>query len=336
MLRIGILGCARIVRRAIAGALKSHPSATLHAIAGRDGAAVAAWALEFDVPRHYDSYEALIADPQVDAVYLPLPNELHRPWALKAAAAGTPVLCEKPLGLDVADAAALVDGCRRAGVVLMEGFMWRHHPRVAHAKSLLDSGALGELRLVKMDFSFDIERSDWRLDPARGGGALYDLGCYGINLARYFTGTEPTEVVARARYFRPGVDMTLALMLEFPADTVALVDCSFECPYRNRFEIVATRGAIEFPEGVLPPREATIVVRTEAGVETVRFPAADQYAAMFDCFARSVAAGTLQSPAEDGLANMRVVERVRDAAAKSTTVRVFDRRDGETSQVRGI
>lgn len=315
MLRIGILGCARIVRRAIVGALRSHPAATLQALAGRDGATAAAWAGEFGIPRHFDSYDALLADPSVDAVYLPLPNELHRPWALKAAAAGKHVLCEKPLGLDAADAEALVDGCRRAGVVVMEGFMWRHHPRVAHAKRLLESGALGELRLVKMDFSFDIDRGDWRLDPERGGGALYDLGCYGINIARYFAGAEPTDVFARARYHRPGVDLTLAMALGFPGGATALVDCSFECPYRNRFEIVGTRGAIEFPDGVLPPPEATLVLRTENGAETLRFPAADQYAVMFECFARSVTAGALQTPAEDGVANMRAVERVRNAAA---------------------
>lgn len=317
MLRFGILGCARIVRRAIVGAFAKTPSAQLSALAGRDGATAQAWAAEFGIAKPYDSYEALIADRDVDAVYIPLPNELHRPWALKAAAAGKHVLCEKPLALDVADAEALVDGCRRAGVVVMEGFMWRHHPRVAEAKRRLDSGSLGELRLVKMDFSFDIDRTDWRLDPARGGGALYDLGCYGINIARYFTGAEPTEIIARARHFRPGVDMTLGMQLRFPADVIALLDCSFECPYRNRFEIVGTQGAIEFPEGVLPPAEATLILRTATGVETISIPPADQYAEMIECFCRSVAAGKLQSPAEDGLANMRVVQQVRRSASSS-------------------
>jgi predicted dehydrogenase len=314
MLRLGILGCARIVRRAIVAAARKSPLVEITALAGRNGATADQWAAEFGIPKHYDSYEALIADPDVDAVYIPLPNELHRPWTERAAAAGKHVLCEKPLALDVADAEAMVGACRRAGVLLMEAFMWRHHPRVATAIQTLADGTLGELRLVKMDFSFDIDRRDWRLDPARGGGALFDLGCYGINIARTFARREPTEVVARARYFSPGVDATMGILLRFPHDVTALVDCSFECPPRNRFEIVGTKGSIEFPDGVLPPEEATLTVRTNDESETLRFSAADQYAEMLDCFARSVAAGRLEPPAEDGLANMRVVEAVRNAA----------------------
>lgn len=317
MIRLGILGCARIVRRAIVGAARKSSSVEITAIAGRNGATAAAWAAEFGIPRHYDSYEALIADPNVDAVYIPLPNELHRPWTERAAAAGKHVLCEKPLALDVADARPMIDACRRAGVILMEAFMWRHHPRVAHALKMLKDGTLGELRLVKMDFSFDIDRTDWRLDAARGGGALYDLGCYGINLARTFTGSEPTEIIARAKYFSPGVDSTLGMLMRFPNDVTALLDCSFECPYRNRFEIVGTKGSIEFPEGVLPPEAAALVVRAASGAETITLPAADQYTEMLDCFARSIAAKKLQPPAEDGLANMQVLQSVRDAARRS-------------------
>lgn len=314
MLRLGILGCARIVRRAIVAAARKSSLVEITALAGRNGATAAGWAAEFGIPKHYDSYEALIADPDVDAVYIPLPNELHRPWTLAAAAAGKHVLCEKPLALDVADARPMVEACRRAGVVLMEAFMWRHHPRVVHARKMLSDGALGELRLVKMDFSFDIDRTDWRLDASRGGGALFDLGCYGINIARTFTQSEPTEIIARANYFAPGVDMTLGMLLRFPGDVTALLDCSFECPPRNRFEIVGTKGSIEFPDGVLPPEEATLVIRTNDESETLQLPAADQYAEMLDCFARSIAAGRLEPPAEDGLANMQVVEAVKTAA----------------------
>src|SRR5262249_46393059 len=148
----------------------------------------------------------------------------------------------------------------------------------------------------------------------RGGGALYDLGCYGINIARTFTAAEPTEIVARAKYFSSGVDSTLGMLLRFPNDVTALLDCSFECPYRNRFEIVGTKGAIEFPQGVSPPEAATLVARTTAGAETIPLPAADQYTEMLDCFARSIAAKQLQPPAEDGLANMQALEAVRNAA----------------------
>lgn len=317
MLRFGILGCARIVRRAIAAAFQQTPGAKLAALAGRNAATAAAWAAEFGIPKHYSSYEALIADPEIDAVYIPLPNELHLPWVERAAAAGKHILCEKPLALNVAEAERMRDACRKAGVTLMEAFMWRHHPRVVHARKMLADGNLGELRLVKMDFSFDIDRSDWRLNAARGGGALFDLGCYGINIARTFAGAEPTEINARAKYFSPGVDSTLSMLLRFPHDVTALLDCSFECPARNRFEIVGTQGSLQFPEGVLPSSESIVLHTTTAGTETIRFGPADQYAEMINCFCRSVAAGKLEAPAEDGVANMRVLQAVRDAAMKA-------------------
>jgi len=313
-LNFGILGCARIVRRSIVAGFGETSAARLSAIASRDGTMATAWAAEFGIPRAYDSYAALVADPDIDAVYIPLPNELHREWALAAAAAGKHVLCEKPLGLDADDAQMIVEGCRRHNVVLMEAFMWRHHPRVAHARRMLAEGRLGELRLVKMDFSYDIERADWRLDPQRGGGALWDIGCYGVNAARLFTAAEPLEVFARAHRYSTGVDMTMGMSLRFPGDVLALLDCSFECPTRNRIELVGTLGSLEFPEGVLPPIESQLIFRHAEGVEIIEFPAADQYALQLESFCAAVAAGKLSDPAEDGLANMRVLDAIKLAA----------------------
>ena len=284
--------------------------ASLNAIASRDRDTAAAWAAEFDIPKHYGTYDELIADPYIDAIYLPTPNELHRSITLQAAEAGKHILCEKPLARNLAEAQEMVGGCRKRGVLLMEAFMWRHHPRVQRAREMIASGALGELRLVKMDFSFQIDPNDWRLDPARGGGPLFDLGCYGINAARLFTGGEPTEIHARSRMGPTGVDMTTGFQLHFPRDVIGLMDCSFECPYRNRIEVVCTRGAIEIPEGVLPPLEASLLVRTEAGVEEIRFPLAQQYTEQVKAFVAGVAAGKLPDPAEDGLANMTVLDAV--------------------------
>jgi xylose dehydrogenase (NAD/NADP) len=317
-LKFGILGCARIVKRNIAVALHRSKNVEGVAIASRSLETAQAWAAELKIPRAYGSYEELIADPDLDAVYIPLPNELHREWAVKAAKAGKHVLCEKPLALDAADAKSLVDGVNRQKKILMEAFMWRHHPRIDFVREMVTMGRLGELRLIKMDFSFDIDRSDWRLDPARGGGALYDLGCYGINAARLFTGSEPVEICARCHKHTTGVDMTLAMELRFKNDVLALLDCSFECPPRNRIEIVGTKASVELPGGVLPALESEVIVtRTVSGVpitETVKFPAADQYARQFDIFAESVRAGKLIAPAENGLANMRVLDAVRKQA----------------------
>lgn len=313
-LRMGILGCARIARRGVIAGIAAAPSVELAALASRDVERARMWAAEFGVPRCHASYEALIDDPDVDAVYIPLPNELHRPWTLRAAAAGKHVLCEKPLALDAAEAKEMIAACQRVGVVLMEAFMWRHHPRIVHAQRMVAAGALGELRFVKMDFSFDIDRTDWRLDRARGGGALYDLGCYGINAARLFTGAEPVEIIARARMHSTGVDMTTSMLLRFLGDVVALLDCSFECPDRNRIEIVGTQGALELPDGVLPPPEARLVHTTSEGRAEIEFPRADQYAEEIEAFAAAIRTGGLAAPAEDGLANMRVLTQVRDIA----------------------
>lgn len=316
-IRIGILGCARIARRGVIAGIRHSADAELVAIASRNGETARAWSEEFGIPRAYGSYEELIADPNVDAVYNPLPNELHRPWTLAAAAAGKHVLCEKPLGLDLADTEQIVAGCREKNVVLMEAFMWRHHPRVVRALAMVREGELGELLLVKMDFSFDIDRGDWRLDPARGGGALYDLGCYGINASRLFTGEEPSEIHARARRHSTGVDMTTGMLLRFPSGCMALLDCSFEAQYRNRIEIVGTRGSLELPEGVLPPVEAELVRNRGETAERMRFPAADQYQLEVEAFCEGIRTGKLPFPAEDGLANMRVVDSVRRRIAES-------------------
>lgn len=313
-LRFGSLGCARIVRRNLVAGFELARHGELTALASRNGQTAAAWAAEFGIPKSYASYEALLDDPDIDAVYLPLPNELHLPWVRAAAEAGKHVLCEKPLGLDLADAEEIVATCRESNVLLMEAFMWRHHPRVAKARQLIADGTLGELRLVKMDFSFTIDLADWRLDPARGGGALYDLGCYGINAARLFTGAEPIETHARSHLHSTGVDLTTAMQLVFPGDVLALLDCSFEAPVRNRLELVGTRGTLELPGGVLPAPQSELLLTSSDGTERIAFDTADQYACEIDAFATGVSSGSLPGPAEDGLANMRVLDAVRLAA----------------------
>ena len=173
---------------------------------------------------------------------------------------------------------------------------------------MLRTGELGELRLVKLDFSFDIDRRDWRLDPRRGGGALYDLGCYGINAARLFAGAEPIEVMARAHRYETGVDMTTSLVLRFPGEVMALLDASFECQFRKRLELVGTRGSLEFPAGMLPPPEAELIFQHGDAVETIPIEVSDQYREQIECFCASIAAGRLLAPAENGLANMKVLD----------------------------
>jgi D-xylose 1-dehydrogenase (NADP+, D-xylono-1,5-lactone-forming) len=325
-LRWGIMGCARISRRGLIPGLRSSRTGSLVSLASRDRALAQAWAREFGIPKAFGSYEELLGDPEIEAVYIPLPNELHKPWVLAAASAGKHVLCEKPLALDAFEAAEMVEHCRRQRVVLMEAFMWRHQPRSLQLREIVRGGAIGELRLIRSSFSFPIEAGDWRLDRARGGGALFDVGCYGVSAARSFAGTEPVRANALAHFGASGVDLSLTAQLEFPGGVLAAIDCSFEQPYRCAVELVGTRGVINVPDAYLPPAAAkpTAHLRTTGSpadsgavadkVRTLEFEAANQYAAMVDAFAASVASGRLIDPAESGLGQMIVLEKLTAAA----------------------
>ncbi len=320
-LRWGILGCARITRRGLIPGIRESSTGTLQALASRDGGTAASWAAEFQVPRAYASYQELINDPEVDAVYIPLPNELHLRWVVAAADAGKHVLCEKPLALDAAEAHAMVAHCQSRRVVLMEAFMWRHQARTSALRKLVAEGAIGQLRLIRSSFSFSIDPGDWRLDPKRGGGALWDVGCYGVSTARLFAGAEPDSIASIAHFGSTGVDLSLTAMLGFPGGISALIDCSFEQPFRCVYELVGDRGMIEVPDAYLPPAKPVARLRTTTSdeVRVLDFDGKNQYASMVDAFGATVAdpAHALVSPAEDGEAQMIALDAILAAARKA-------------------
>lgn len=314
-IRWGILGCARIARRGLIPGIRASRTGVLQALASRDSSVAAAWAAEFKVPRAYGSYEEVLKDPEVDAVYIPLPNELHKPWLEAAADAGKHILCEKPLALNAAEARAMVAYCRERGVLLMEAFMWRHQPRTAALARLVAGGTIGSLRLVRSSFSFPIDPGDWRLDSARGGGALWDVGCYGVSTARLFAGAEPETIHAVAHLAPSGVDLSLAAALRFPNGVLGLIDCSFEQPFRCVYELVGSDGVIEVPDAYLPPARPVARLAKEGRVEELVFDGADQYGGMVDAFAQALAAGgRLDPPAEDGVAQMEALDAIWTAA----------------------
>lgn len=320
-IRFGILGCGRITRRGLVPGITGSPVAQLYALASERPGVAAALADECGATRVYDSYDAVLADPDVDAVYIPTTGETHGEWTLKAAAAGKHVLCEKSLAPTVAEAERMVAGCRQHRVLLQEAFMWRHHPRSKTVRQMVQAGAIGELRLICAHFSFDIDRTDWRLDPARGGGAVWDIGCYGVNASRLFAGEEPSGIQARARFWPTGADMTMQIALQFPSGVLANIDCSFEAPYRCEVELVGTKGSMVLPQAFLPPDEAVLLVRRgtapDTPTETIVFPRANQYVEQVNDFCASIVAGRLQAPAEDGLGNMRVLETALEAARRA-------------------
>jgi xylose dehydrogenase (NAD/NADP) len=251
-LRWGLLGTARINRRLIPP-LRVSPGNRLRAVASRDAERAAAYAREWGIARAYGSYEELLADGEIDAVYVPLPNHLHAEWAIRAARAGKHVLCEKPLALSVAEVDAMAAAAGEREVVLTEAFMYRHHPQTLRVKQLLDEGAIGEPRFVRGSFSFPLTRpDDVRLDPAMGGGAVWDVGCYPVSFARFVLGAEPLEVVGHATLGPTGIDETFAGQMVFPGGVLAQVDCSFRAPYRTQMEIVGGEGRILVPEPWVP------------------------------------------------------------------------------------
>jgi predicted dehydrogenase len=315
-LRWGILGVARINERLLP-AFRRAAHAELRAIASRTPDRARAAANAHGIPTPHGSYEALLADPDVDAVYIPLPNTLHAEWTRRAAEAGKHVLCEKPLTPTTEEARELVDFCRARGVRLMDGFMWPHHPRTARLRERLDDGAVGEVRRVSGAFTFPMEPLDpgnIRLQSRLAGGSLLDVGCYPVYAIRWAFGAEPVRVYATARY-QYDVDVEMSGILWLDDDRVGTFDCGFTLPYRGWLEIVGTDGLIRVPDLWLPgPRAAFTIEREGARPEEVVVEGQDQIVAMIDSFSRAVQEGTPVRPdPEEAVRTLRVL----DALARS-------------------
>jgi len=322
-IRLGILGCGRIVQEGIlpgARAAKSH--ITVSAIASLRAGVAEETAKVHGVSHFYTNYEDLLLNPEVDAVYIPVTGEGHHRWTIAAAQAGKHVLCEKSLATSVREAEEMVSACEQANVILHEAFMWRHHPRSLKTRELLRTGAIGELRLVNVNFSFDIDRSDWRMSLEKGGGAIWDVGCYGVNASRFFSGEEPEDIHARARFHETGIEMTMQIALCFPGNVMANIDCSFEAPFRCHVELVGNAGRIILPFTFLPEDDAPLwIYRTcerDDPHEIITSPGFNQYGCELINFCESIQAGVLQDPAENGLNNMKVLESALQCARNAS------------------
>jgi D-xylose 1-dehydrogenase (NADP+, D-xylono-1,5-lactone-forming) len=273
MLRWGLLSTARI-NAALLPALAAARRSELVAVASRDPQRAAEYAREHGIARAFGSYEELLADPRVDVVYNPLPNSLHAEWTIRAAQAGKHVLCEKPLALSVAEVDAIAGAAGKAGVVVAEAFMYRHHAQTRRVRELAESGALGELRLVRGGFSFELTRpGDVRLFPELGGGCLWDVGCYPISLARLVAGAEPEQVFGWQRLGPTGVDMTFAGQLRFPGGLLAQIDSSFEAPFRTDLEVLGSKASLRVAHPYKPEASETLRLVRASGVEEITISA---------------------------------------------------------------
>ncbi|MBC7363074.1 MAG: Gfo/Idh/MocA family oxidoreductase [Candidatus Aminicenantes bacterium] len=309
----GILGCAGIVERTFLPAIKKVSQAEVIAIASRDPKKARAWAEKFQLKKSYGSYEELLADPEIEAVYNPLPNHLHHPLTIQALRAGKHVLCEKPLALTSTQAREMFSEAGKNQRLLMEGFMYRFHPRLLKAKEILDAGLIGPPRFLRATFHFFLERQseNYRWYPQYGGGALYDLGCYTINAARLVFEAEPEEVLARAHMDdKTGVDLTTSLLCIFPGSRLALLSCSFELEFESSLEISGPGGQITLNRAFsAKDLETEIQIFRQNKTETIKFPPADQFQLMIEHFSSCVLRG--ERPlidSRDSIGNMTVIE----------------------------
>ncbi len=244
-LRWGILSTARIGAALVGGARQTPKTADVAAVASRSAESAQAFAQLHGIARAYGSYDELLADPQVEAVYVPLPNSMHVEWTLRALQAGKHVLCEKPMDRRPERVTEAFDAAEAAGLVLSEAFMWRHSPQTAGVRELLHEGAIGELRLVRACFSFGLAGdSDVRIDPSLDGGALMDVGCYCVSGARMVAASEPVSVSAQVVTGPTGIDLRLTGLLRFAGDVLATIDCGFDVPPRGELEITGSEGRI--------------------------------------------------------------------------------------------
>jgi predicted dehydrogenase len=250
--------------------LRLSPRNELVAVASRDKARADAYAQKWQIPVTYGSYEAMLADPNIDVIYNPLPNGMHAEWTIKAAQAGKHVLCEKPIGVTPEEVDAMADAAQKAGVYVTEGFMYRHHPQTLKVKQLLDEGAIGKVRLVRGSFTFSIAREDdIRLNKDLTGGSIWDVGCYPISYARYIIGTEPVEVFGQQVTSQSGVDETFVGQMRFPGDVYAQFDCGFRAPFRTHIEIVGSAGIITIPRPFKPNDQDQVILSVGDTAQTV-------------------------------------------------------------------
>lgn len=321
----GVLGVAGI-NNSVLPRIQEANNAELCAIASRSLEKAQKDAKERKIPKAYGSYEELLKDEDIDAVYIPLPNTMHDEWTRKAAEHGKHILCEKPLCPTAEEAQSLIDFCKEKGVYLLDGFMWPHHPRTKHIREFLDSGAIGEVRKVIGSFSFMMNPEDTgniRLNKDLAGGSLLDIGCYPVYGIRWAMGAEPTKVYASAR-FVDEVDIDMSGILEFEGDRVASFDCSFQMPYRCWIEIIGTKGSLYVPRIWQPKPSADWYFTIEGQEQQKRVIEGENHIVhMIQNFSRAVLNGEpLQPDPSEAVKSLRVMDALAQSAREGKPIAV--------------
>lgn len=323
-MKFGILSTANIARNAFVPGLDASEH-ELHAVASRDESRARSFADDVGAPHAYGTYADLLADDELDAVYIPLPNSMHAEWEMRAADHGLHVLSEKPLASDAPEARTVVNHCEDAGVTLMEGFMWRYHPRTERAVEVVDE-QFDDIRDLEARFTFSLRGrpDDVRLDPDLAGGSLMDVGCYAVNTARLFLG-EPNRALAVSTDTRDaGVDTALSGILEFDDGRMARVSCGFDTQEHQRYRIDAMSGWLEVEDAYNPSNpETSLRYHVDGETHEETFDSVDQFQVEIEHFADCVESG--ETPRTDGreaVRNMRVIDALRDAASRGVPIDV--------------
>jgi len=316
VLNWGLLSTARI-NRALIPPLQVSKRNHLLAVASRSQANADAYAKEKNIPRAHGSYEALLADPEIDVIYNPLPNHLHAGWTIRAVEAGKHVLCEKPLALSVDEVNAIKAAAQKHGRVVAEAFMYRHHPQTLKVQELVKSGSIGSLKLIRGSFSFVLSREeDIRLlDPAMGGGSIWDIGCYPISYARTVVGENPVEVFGWQVTGKTGIDETFAGQLRFAGDIHAQFDSSFIIPFQSFMEIVGSEGTLSIPKPFKPGVNDRILISREDKTETIKVRGRELYLGEVEDMADAILLGhDSRISLDDSRANVGVITALLESA----------------------
>lgn len=319
--RWGVISTARIGRNAVNPAIQASKNGELLAVASRDAESARVFAGKNGIPRSYGSYEDLLADPEIDAVYIPLPNGLHLEWTRRAAEAGKHVLCEKPLALNEAECGEIAEVAESQGVQVMEAFMYRFHPRVSRVVERIRNGDIGDLRVIRSSFTFPLTRpKDIRWSPDLGGGALMDVGCYCVNISRTLAGAEPVEVQATANWTDGGVDEVMVALMRFPNDVLAHFDCSLTMERNQACEVAGTKGQLILPLAFSPGEKDAPIRHLwgRNGEETEIVPAVNQYREMVEHFSEAVLKKEeLRYPVTEAAQNMRTIDALHRSAREN-------------------
>jgi predicted dehydrogenase len=312
--KIGVLGAARITPMALIRPARAVPAVRVVAIAARDPARAHAFARRHGIPRVHATYEALIRDPELEAVYVPLPNSLHAEWSIRALMAGKHVLCEKPLAANADQARQMAAAAAESGRLLIEAFHYRYHPLAARMKEIVDSGELGTIRHLEAHLCVPLWAPGnirYRYDLA--GGATMDLGCYAINVTRYLADAEPEVTAARARLASPQVDRFVQADLRFPDGRTCRIVCSLfsRILLRLRVVVVGDRGTLRVHGPFHPQLYHRFRVRVGAAVRSERFPGESTFTHQLRAFVKTVRGqGSMATDAVDAIKNMRVIDAI--------------------------